>query len=157
MTRIQLINGRQARMIEATISLPAEELARLLSANITDRHAAMVQQHGEACTKTTAAKILSCSTQTVTAMLRDGRIKAACGGERVELTYKEYELLRLFLSHPGTAFTRAKLMELVWGMDYCGESRTVDMHIRTLRQKLGKAGAHITTVRGVGYRWEETI
>ena len=56
MTRIQLINGRQARMIEATISLPAEELARLLSANITDRHAAMVQQHGEACTKTTAAK-----------------------------------------------------------------------------------------------------
>ena len=48
-------------------------------------------------------------------------------------------------------------MELVWGMDYCGESRTVDMHIRTLRQKLGKAGAHITTVLGVGYRWEETV
>ena len=79
------------------------------------------------------------------------------GGERVDLTYKEYELLRLFLSHPGTAYTRDRLMELVWGMDYCGESRTVDMHIRTLRQKLGKAGAHITTVRGVGYRWEETI
>ena len=53
--------------------------------------------------------------------------------------------------------TRDRLMELVWGMDYCGESRTVDMHIRTLRQKLGKAGAHITTVRGVGYRWEETL
>ena len=79
------------------------------------------------------------------------------GGERVDLTYKEYELLRLFLSHPGTAYTRDRLMELVWGMDYCGESRTVDMHIRTLSQKLGKAGAHITTVRGVGYRWEETI
>lgn len=78
-------------------------------------------------------------------------------GQRVNLTYKEYELLRLFLSHPGTAYTRDRLMELVWGMDYCGESRTVDMHIRTLRQKLGKAGAHITTVRGVGYRWEETI
>ena len=85
MAKIRLINGRQARMIEATISLPAEELARLLSANITDRRAAMVQQHGEACTKTTAAKILSCSTQTVTAMLRDGRIKAACGGERVDV------------------------------------------------------------------------
>ena len=56
MAKIRLINGRQARMIEATISLPAEELARLLSANITDRHAAMVQQHGEACTKTTAAR-----------------------------------------------------------------------------------------------------
>ena len=64
MAKIRLINGHQARMIEATISLPAEELAQLLSANITDRHAAMVQQHGEACTKTTAAKILSCSTQT---------------------------------------------------------------------------------------------
>ena len=46
-------------------------------------------------------------------------------------------------------------MELVWGMDYCGESRTVDMHIRTLRQKLGDAGAHIITIRNVGYRWEE--
>ena len=78
-----------------------------------------------------------------------------CGGERVELTYKEYELLRLFLSHPGTAFTRDKLMELVWGTDYCGESRTVDMHIRTLRQKLGDEGAHIRTIRNVGYRWED--
>ena len=77
------------------------------------------------------------------------------GGARIELTHKEYELLRLFLSHPGTAFTRDRLMELVWGMDYCGESRTVDMHIRTLRQKLGDAGAHIITIRNVGYRWEE--
>ena len=78
-----------------------------------------------------------------------------CGGQRVELTYKEYEVLRLFLSHPGTAFTRDRLMELVWGTDYCGESRTVDMHIRTLRQKLGDAGAHIQTIRNVGYRWED--
>ena len=77
-----------------------------------------------------------------------------CGGERVELTYKEYELLRLFLSHPGTAFTRDKLMELVWGTDYCGESRTVDMHIRTLRGKLGPYGDRVETVRGVGYRLE---
>ena len=78
-----------------------------------------------------------------------------CGGQRVELTYKEYEVLRLFLGHPGTAFTRDRLMELVWGTDYCGESRTVDMHIRTLRQKLGDAGAHIQTIRNVGYRWED--
>ena len=75
-------------------------------------------------------------------------------GARVELTYKEYELLRLFMTHPGRAFTRDKLMELVWGTDYCGESRTVDMHIRTLRQKLGACGDRIETVRGVGYRWE---
>lgn len=75
-------------------------------------------------------------------------------GERIALTYKEFELLRLFLSHPGMAFTRDQLFSEIWGMDYCGESRTVDMHIRTLRQKLGAYGAAITTVRGVGYRWE---
>ena len=75
-------------------------------------------------------------------------------GARVELTYKEFELLRLFLSHPGMAFTRDQLMEKVWDVDYCGETRTVDMHIRTLRQKLGENGEHIETVRGVGYRWE---
>ena len=74
-------------------------------------------------------------------------------GIRVVLTYKEYQLLRLFLSHPGTAFTRDQLMEQVWGMDFYGESRTVDMHIRTLRQKLGVYGEHIETVRSVGYRW----
>ena len=74
-------------------------------------------------------------------------------GARVVLTYKEYQLLRLFLSHPCTAFTRDQLMEQVWGMDFYGESRTVDMHIRTLRQKLCVYGEHIETVRSVGYRW----
>ena len=75
-------------------------------------------------------------------------------GRRVTLTFKEFELLRLFLSHPGMAFTRDQLFNDVWGADYVGESRTVDMHIRTLRQKLGACGEHIATVRGVGYRWE---
>ena len=74
-------------------------------------------------------------------------------GVRVVLTYKEYQLLRLFLSHPGTAFTRDQLMEQVWGMDFYGESRTVDMHIRALRQKIGPYGGCIETVRSVGYRW----
>lgn len=76
-------------------------------------------------------------------------------GERITLTYKEYELLKLFLSHMGTAFTREQLMELIWGTDYMGETRTIDMHIRTLRQKLGKCGAAIKTVRNVGYRMEK--
>lgn len=76
-------------------------------------------------------------------------------GERITLTYKEYELLKLFLSHMGTAFTREQLMERVWGTDYMGETRTIDMHIRTLRQKLGKCGESIKTVRNVGYRMEE--
>ena len=75
-------------------------------------------------------------------------------GERITLTYKEFELLRLFLSHPGMAFTRDQLFNEVWGMDYCGDTRTVDMHIRTLRQKLRDYGELIETVRNVGYRLE---
>ncbi len=75
-------------------------------------------------------------------------------GKRLSLTYKEFELLRLFLSNPGRAFTREQLFLSVWGEDYIGESRTVDMHIRTLRQKLGDYGKKIETVRNVGYRME---
>lgn len=75
--------------------------------------------------------------------------------ERVQVTYKEFELLRLFMSHPGTAFTRDQLFADVWGIDYAGETRTLDMHIRTLRQKLGKYGKLIETVRHVGYRMEK--
>ena len=75
-------------------------------------------------------------------------------GERVVLTYKEYELLYLFLSQPGIAFTREQLLSSVWDAEYLGETRTVDMHIRTLRQKLGNYGHIIETVRNVGYRLE---
>ena len=75
-------------------------------------------------------------------------------GERVILTYKEYELLHLFLSQPGIAFTREQLLSTVWNTEYLGETRTVDMHIRTLRQKLGEYGNIIETVRNVGYRLE---
>lgn len=77
-------------------------------------------------------------------------------GERVELTFKEFELLKLFMLRPGLAFTREQLFSDVWNMDYTGETRTVDMHIRTLRRKLGKAGAYIKTVRNVGYRMEKS-
>ena len=75
-------------------------------------------------------------------------------GMRVSLTYKEYELLRLFLSQPGIAFTREQLLSSIWNAEYLGETRTVDMHIRTLRQKLGPYGQMIETVRNVGYRLE---
>jgi len=75
-------------------------------------------------------------------------------GERVALTYKEFELLKLFLGHPGRVYNREELFSMVWGADYIGESRTVDMHIRTLRRKLGAHGKRIVTVRHVGYRWE---
>ena len=73
-------------------------------------------------------------------------------GQRVELTYKEYELLRKFLQHPGIVFSRDKLLNDIWGYEFSGETRTVDVHIRTLRQKLGEAGELIETIRGVGYR-----
>lgn len=76
-------------------------------------------------------------------------------GIRISLTLKEFELLRLFLSAPGQVFSREQLLEQVWGTDYVGESRTVDVHIATLRTKLGTAGDYIRTVRGVGYRMEE--
>lgn len=76
-------------------------------------------------------------------------------GTPVELTLKEYELLKLFLTHPGQVFSREQLLEKIWGTDYFGESRTVDVHIGTLRTKLGEEGSLIRTVRGVGYRMEK--
>ncbi|MBQ9761452.1 MAG: response regulator transcription factor [Oscillospiraceae bacterium] len=75
-------------------------------------------------------------------------------GLRVELTLKEYDLLKLFLEHPGQVFSRDQLLERIWGMDFQGETRTVDVHIGTLRTKLGAPGSYIRTVRGVGYRME---
>lgn len=76
-------------------------------------------------------------------------------GTRVELTLKEFDLLKLFLEHPGRVFSRDQLLERIWSTDYMGESRTVDVHIGTLRAKLGFCGNYIRTVRGVGYRMEE--
>ena len=76
-------------------------------------------------------------------------------GQQIELTYKEFELLRVFLKHPGRVYSRDQLLEKVWGADYLGETRTVDVHIGTLRTKLGICSEYIRTVRGVGYRMEE--
>lgn len=73
-------------------------------------------------------------------------------GREIYLTLKEYELLRLFLEHIGMVFTRDQLLSSVWNQDYSGETRTVDVHIGTLRTKLGESGEAIHTIRGVGYR-----
>lgn len=73
-------------------------------------------------------------------------------GKRVQLTLKEYEMLCTFMENPKHVFTRDRLLEIVWGVDYAGETRTVDVHIGTLRTKLGDCGGYIETVRGVGYR-----
>ena len=73
-------------------------------------------------------------------------------GEEIVLTYKEFEVLHKMMERPGQVFTREQLLTDIWGYDFAGETRTVDVHIRTLRQKLGSAGTVIETVRGVGYR-----
>lgn len=83
------------------------------------------------------------------------RHEVLVNGEPVVLTLKEYDLLYLLLSHPGIVYTRDQLLNHIWGTEYDGETRTVDVHVRTLRQKLGNAGRHIDTVRGVGYRYKE--
>ncbi len=75
-------------------------------------------------------------------------------GKRVQLTYKEFELLVLFLSHPGMVYTREQLFLKIWNTEYMGDSRTLDSHIRSLRQKLSDYGKMIETVRSVGYRLE---
>lgn len=73
-------------------------------------------------------------------------------GREIILTYKEFEMLFLLMSNPGIVFTRAQLLDKIWGYQFDGESRTVDVHIRTLRQKLGETGSCIETVRGMGYK-----
>ena len=107
------------------------------------------------------AVLRRCKPTEVDRLLKAGKLvvnldehTVAIDRERIQLTLKEFELLRLFLSRPGIAFTRDQLFGLIWGADYVGETRTVDMHIRTLRMKLGDYGKMIETVRGVGYRLE---
>lgn len=78
-------------------------------------------------------------------------------GKKVLLTYKEFKLLSLLMKNKNIVFTRDKLMSEIWGIDYAGETRTVDMHIKTLRHKLGASGGQIKTVIGVGYRLESEV
>lgn len=78
------------------------------------------------------------------------------GEKKIDLTYKEYELLLCLMQNKACVLTREQLLDKVWGYDYCGETRTVDMHVKTLRQKIGDEGPeyeYILTVRGVGYRF----
>jgi DNA-binding response OmpR family regulator len=83
--------------------------------------------------------------------------QAVCSGRPLDLTYMEYELLKFLAAHPGKVFTRETLLSRVWGYDYYGGARTVDVHIRRLRAKLGEEHANlISTVRSVGYRFGET-
>ena len=86
--------------------------------------------------------------------LSDKEHLVTVNGKKVALTFKEFEILKLFMQSPGIVFSRDKLLSEVWGVDYLGESRTVDMHIKTLRLILCKVGSRIETVIGVGYKME---
>lgn len=86
--------------------------------------------------------------------LDDERHIVTSNGKECLLTFKEYELLKYLMLNRGIVLSRDRLMDVVWGTDYEGGSRTVDMHVKTLRQKLGDSGAHIKTVRSVGYKIE---
>lgn len=83
--------------------------------------------------------------------LNDSKHAVHTAQGKCDLTYKEYELLKYLIMNEGIVLTRDRLMEEIWGMDFTGESRTLDMHIKTLRQKLGPSGKLIQTVRNVGY------
>lgn len=85
------------------------------------------------------------------------RRRVTVAGKPCELTFKEFELLKMLLLNAGIVLSRDKIMDQVWGFDYEGESRTVDMHIKTLRQKLGSGGSSIKTVRNVGYKMDREI
>ena len=87
--------------------------------------------------------------------MNEGSHRVSVSGKTIDLTVKEYDLLRLFLKSPGLAFTRETILSSIWESEYQGETRTVDVHIASLRTKLGEVGESIRTVRGVGYRLEE--
>ena len=84
-------------------------------------------------------------------LVNNEKHEVSLDGSIIELTYKEYELLSLLLVNKGIVLSRNTILEHVWGMNYEGESRTLDMHVKTLRQKLGDYGSRIRTVRNVGY------
>jgi DNA-binding response OmpR family regulator len=84
--------------------------------------------------------------------LNEATYEVTVSGVPLELTLKEYQLLLFLLHHPGRVFTRAEILDRVWGMDYYGGTRTVDVHIRRLRSKTEAAGEILETIRGVGYR-----
>ena len=86
-----------------------------------------------------------------TLIINDEKREASIDGTPIELTYKEYELLRYLVKNKNIVLSREKIMEHIWGIDYEGESRTLDMHIKTLRKKMGTFGTRLRTIRNVGY------
>ena len=109
-----------------------------------------VEQHSQGMRQ--KESILRCSS----IEMRDERRQVTVDGNVVELTYKEYELMKILFENPVVVLSREKLLDRIWGYKFDGGTRTVDVHIKTLRQKLGDGGKYIKTVRGVGYKAEDT-
>lgn len=87
--------------------------------------------------------------------LDESRHEVLIENKKVDLTVKEYEILKLFMENIGVALSRDKILSYIWGVEFLGETRTVDVHIGTLRSKIGKCGDYIHTVRGIGYKMEK--
>lgn len=113
---------------------------------VAERSVAELVQEGESVGSKDDAALLSCGQVT----MDTARYEVMSGGRLVTLTAREFEILRLFLEHPGRVFTRTQLIDQIWGYDFVGDARIVNTHIKNLRHKLGSAC--IETVRGVGYR-----
>ncbi len=109
---------------------------------------AMLRRSGAHVEPESATKILEVGC----VRLDDERHIVMSAENAVELTYKEFELLKLLMTHPGLVYSRQQILEKIWGIDFDMDTRTVDMHIKTLRQKLGEQGNIIQTVRNVGYK-----
>lgn len=112
---------------------------------LVSRVRALLRRSGEAPPKSETLRLGNL-------IIDDGAHRVTVSGEEILLTSKEYQTLYTLMRHAGQVFTRDKLLNAVWGYDFDGETRTVDVHMRSLRQKLGAAGAMVETVRGVGYR-----
>lgn len=137
------------RRIEAVLRRVADRrVAELVQKGrrVAERSVAELVQEGESVGSKDDAALLSCGQ----VMMDTARYEVMSGGRLVTLTAREFEILRLFLEHPGRVFTRTQLIDQIWGYDFVGDARIVNTHIKNLRHKLGSAC--IETVRGVGYR-----
>ena len=130
------------------LTAKGSELDKVKGLEFVSRVKALLRRSGNMNPESEAPKVVSLGDVT----LDEAKRTVMAGGDNVELTYKEYELLKLLLSHPGLVFSRQQILEKIWGIDFKMDTRTVDMHIKTLRQKLGEQGSIIQTIRNVGYK-----
>ena len=145
---ILVADERTAESVEASWGIADAILPPYNAAEIALRMKLVMWRNGQP----SADDVLAAGTIT----LNLASYEVAVAGEPIEMTFKEFELLKFLMSHPGRVHTRDALLSHVWGYDYFGGTRTVDVHVRRLREKLGlQAAEHVETVRNVGYRFKQ--